>query len=592
MAATTVENLSINIRRTGDSAGASMTGLSKSLNTLSNSSKSASKGVGSLVSSLQRIAYYRIIRTIIKEIGKAFQEGAQNAYFFSKAIGGDLAASLDMLSTKSFTMTNQMGAAWATLLQTIQPILLKIIELIRMAAEVITQFFALLGGKRTYLKAIDYSKEWATTTATGAKAAKEWKNQLMGFDEINRLEEPAETSGGGGSGTPGYGQMFEEIPINSKLTNLIDMIKAHLADLELFASGALLGIGLLLTLTDANVPLGLGLIALGALGLAHTLTENWDYLTDNVTRSLSTIMVVASGALFGIGAVLAFSGANPGLGIALMAIGALGLANVAALNWEEMPAKIKRTIRNIDAILGVSLLGIGAILTFTNVNLPLGIALMAAGAVSLVAAAALSEGKIVDTIRKTLSGVLLLVGTSLLALGLILLLFPAAWPIAGGLIAAGLMSVGTSMMLDANPILQLINDIIGAVQTLFNWAKTATQQLNEMFKAKANMTVEESNHLLYDNYGGGYASGGFPDEGELFMAREAGPELVGRIGGRTAVANNDQIIAGIRQGVYEAVSQAMQNMPTGGDTVLKVDGEVLGKTVTRYQRMQAISANL
>ena len=70
------------------------------------------------------------------------------------------------------------------------------------------------------------------------------------------------------------------------------------------------------------------------------------------------------------------------------------------------------------------------------------------------------------------------------------------------------------------------------------------------------------------------------------------PELVGRIGGRTAVASNDQIISGIRRGVYEAVSQAMQNMPTGGDTVLKVDGEVLGKTVTRYQRMQAISANL
>ena len=69
------------------------------------------------------------------------------------------------------------------------------------------------------------------------------------------------------------------------------------------------------------------------------------------------------------------------------------------------------------------------------------------------------------------------------------------------------------------------------------------------------------------------------------------PEMVGRIGNRTAVANNDQIISGIRQGVYEAVSQAMQNV-SGGETVLKVDGEVLGKTVTRYQRMQAISANL
>lgn len=49
-----------------------------------------------------------------------------------------------------------------------------------------------------------------------------------------------------------------------------------------------------------------------------------------------------------------------------------------------------------------------------------------------------------------------------------------------------------------------------------------------------------------------YASGGFPDYGEMFIAREDGPELVGRIGKRTAVANNAQIVAGISAGVAEA----------------------------------------
>lgn len=588
-----VENLIFNVKRTGDVAGNSMRGLAASLQTVRKSSGGASKSMQNLLGTIGRMAKMMMLRQTIRGIIKALDEGVKNAYMFSKAIGGDLAAALDLLATKNYTMSNQIGAAWATMLQTIQPILLKIIELVRRAAEILTQFFALLGGKRTYLKAIDYSKSWADTTAKGAAAAKEWKNQLMGFDEINRLEEPSDSGSGGGVATPAYEQMFEDIPINPKLLDFVDMIKNHIADLELFASGALLGLGLLLTLTGANVPLGLGLIAAGAYGLATTLSENWDYLTGNVVRTMSTISLVAFGAMFGVGAILALSGANPGLGIALMAAGALGLANVAALNWEEMPKKVKKVIHDIDLILGVSLLGIGAILTFTNVNVPLGVAMMAAGAASLVAAASLNEGKIVDTIRKTLSEILLLVGTSLLALGLVLLLFPAAWPIAGGLIAAGLMSIGTSMMLDASPIIRLINDVVAAVQTLFQWAKTATQQLNEMFKAKANMSVEESNHLLYDNYGGGYATGGFPDEGELFMAREGNaPELVGRIGSRTAVANNDQIISGIRQGVYEAVSQAMQNMPTGGDTVLKVDGEVLGKTVTRYQRMQAISANL
>lgn len=60
-----------------------------------------------------------------------------------------------------------------------------------------------------------------------------------------------------------------------------------------------------------------------------------------------------------------------------------------------------------------------------------------------------------------------------------------------------------------------------------------------------------------------YASGGFPSLGEFFMAREAGPELVGRIGRRTAVANNAQIVEAVSRGVYEAVSAAMP----GGSTV-------------------------
>jgi len=65
------------------------------------------------------------------------------------------------------------------------------------------------------------------------------------------------------------------------------------------------------------------------------------------------------------------------------------------------------------------------------------------------------------------------------------------------------------------------------------------------------------------------AIGGFVDEGQLFVAREAGPEMVGAIGGRTAVANNDQIVEGIRAGVFEAVSAAMSGN-NNGDVSLKV----------------------
>lgn len=47
-----------------------------------------------------------------------------------------------------------------------------------------------------------------------------------------------------------------------------------------------------------------------------------------------------------------------------------------------------------------------------------------------------------------------------------------------------------------------------------------------------------------------YATGGFPNMGQMFIAREAGPELVGTIGSRSAVVNNDQIVESVSAGVY------------------------------------------
>lgn len=63
------------------------------------------------------------------------------------------------------------------------------------------------------------------------------------------------------------------------------------------------------------------------------------------------------------------------------------------------------------------------------------------------------------------------------------------------------------------------------------------------------------------------ADGGFPTQGQLFIAREAGPELVGTIGGRTAVANNRQITEGIASAVYRAISAAGFG---SGNTIIQI----------------------
>lgn len=81
------------------------------------------------------------------------------------------------------------------------------------------------------------------------------------------------------------------------------------------------------------------------------------------------------------------------------------------------------------------------------------------------------------------------------------------------------------------------------------------------------------------------AGGGFPDTGQMFIAREAGPELVGRIGRRTAVANNDQIVQGIASAVRSAMS-GMNGPSAGGTTRITVqnvlNGKAIGESVIEY----------
>ena len=88
-----------------------------------------------------------------------------------------------------------------------------------------------------------------------------------------------------------------------------------------------------------------------------------------------------------------------------------------------------------------------------------------------------------------------------------------------------------------------------------------------------------------------YAKGGFPDMGEMFIAREAGPEMVGRIGSKTTVANNDQIVEAVSEGVYAAVLAAMKASENNGSQSVNVylDGRQITNAVERRQHERGAS---
>nr|DAG58258.1 MAG TPA: minor tail protein [Bacteriophage sp.] len=118
---------------------------------------------------------------------------------------------------------------------------------------------------------------------------------------------------------------------------------------------------------------------------------------------------------------------------------------------------------------------------------------------------------------------------------------------------AGVLGVGAALGLGITGHVQWIKDL-----------KNTWSDSSKSFGEKVFNTVNDTLTDIFNPFGAvikisknkfGFADGGFPDDGQLFLAGESGPEFVGSMGGHTAVANNDQIVEGIREGVESAMAK-------------------------------------
>ena len=617
-------------------------GVTSGMSNLTKHSHKASGGVSKLLKSFGRIAFYRMIRKVISSITDAMKEGLQNAYAFSAGLGdtvdGRIAVALDRLSSASLKMKNQLGAAFGSLITAITPMLLQLINLVTKAADAVTQLFASLTGG-TYLKAKNVNAKFAEDTSKGAKAAKEWKNQLMGFDEINRLEAPSDT-GDSGSGATAIdpSQMFEVAQIDSKIKDFVDKIKEMIANGDWKGLGEMLGNAINSILpTDEQwnqwgQKLGYGLN--GAISTLYYMLKTIDFkaIGSGIASFINGVLGQIDGKIWGATLVRIFTAALDFV-ISFLTTLDWGLVSktlsdffvgaftelstwLESYDWTEIGEvlweKLKEFVAGINfselASSFFTLLGeafgalVGALDGFfgslwedlktyfrehfiengedayhgflngimdlasdiynwlkTNVVEP-----FVNGFKKLLgihSPSTVMEELGVDTVEGFLGGFIQkwnefkqIVDEKVSAMidkfrelkDHLVNEFQTAWSSVWDNITGVIDRAKSTIRSAASSIKSALSGIISK-------ARSALSSLSRVISRADSFEYDYSSDYSY----GFYANGGFPDTGEVFIAREAGAEMVGSIGGRTAVATNADIVAAIEGGVYRAMASAM-----------------------------------
>ena len=507
--------------------------------------------------SIGRIAFYRLLRTAIKEVGKAFKEGLTNAIAFSRGSKSEfarLADAVDSISANAATMKNQLGAALGGIITAIAPVINAVISLITRLANALTQLFALLGGTGFYKKATAGFNS-VEKSAGGAGGAV--KGLLAAWDELTIIGNESGGGGGGSSGTDASG-MFEWTPISERLQKLfeetglkkaIETFKTKWAELvDTFNNSDFKwdliewGFKVLTAVIEA---------ANSAIDIFIDLINGdfeaaWNKLVDLLTGKDTTV------SWFEINPLMEYP-YEWGEKVRESIDETFYLLKHDFIMWLEDNRKealqfAYNLIMNVIKPMAV------AFATFVDTtynffatlwNKVLGVSRDAINAIIRIVNGAIEK---INAVGQWASA----------ALGV-------AWtniePIPE--LADDVFSSIEMSSLDCVKTVESYFDGVGERLTkemsanpiITYFYKNAPASLGSTGAAAANggKAANNSSNMNFAQY----ASGGFPSQGQLFIANEQGAEMVGSIGNRTAVANSDQIVEGIKTGVADA--NAAQN---------------------------------
>lgn len=447
-------------------AGNSVSGSASKMGAAMERAKKSAEG---FATRLKGVVTSALVFTVVSQGLAKFREWMGRVIQTNDEASAAMARLRGSLLTLAQPLVNVLIPAFTTLVNVLT-------RIVSIAAQIVSSLFGTTVGQSADAAENLYNESNAIEDVSSA--AKKAGKSLAGFDEINQLSGDQPSGGAGGGASAGGTAPDFTGPINDSLTGIV----------ELFTGAALLALGAILTFSGAHILLGIGLMVLGALAIWDAVSTNWDAIATMLQGPLGVLIGILSMAVLVIGAILCFSGANIGLGIGLMILGAIGLATTIAANWNTIVDFVQQNIDKIAAVVGVAFLVLGAVLTFSGGGIGLGIGLLAVGATSLATAVALNWESIEEALKGPIGRVTAIVSGALLALGAILCFSGAGIPLGIALIAAGAIGLVTTAAINWNAIVEKIQNVLGqitnAVTTAWNWLDDFTQGfLSDIFGA-------------------------------------------------------------------------------------------------------------
>lgn len=507
--------------------------------------KSALNPIEKLASRLKNILMYRVLRNIISGMGNAIKEGFTNLEQWDRKQGNTgFADAMDRARESLTVLKNSLAVVGAPFLEFLITLLERVARLTMAAANAISRFIAILSGKSTY-RVVEWAEYSAKATddyghslGKAAKDAKEFKRQLMGFDEINNItaQNGNGTGSGGGGGASGGGYNFKDMFDELEVGDLTEFEKK----LQAFGEKAREVFGVVKTawkefFTDQKE---------NATNWLSELSRTLSTVKNNLGKFIKAVRNArANGADW-------FEAIQAGLD---------------AIGESDVPEEMQDML---DEVIESGTTGFQTLATSANKSTDL----LGQYLDKVPKKGALAFTKVEEDGKKAFDGVYKEGTYKLEQLGKDAKDYLA--PIGNS--AKGVGEQITKHIGGAvNGVYKSLIDV-----TSRNWQLSINGKLhlNEVYAdlGNAKITVEK------------YANGGMPETGELYFARESGPELVGTIGGHNAVANNADIVAAVSSGVASAVASVLGNGNTNVEVVLEGDARGLFRVVQQQAKNYAV----